>query len=149
MTTIQSNPAEVNLEQLINRLLSSYQPVAVNQKSFFINEVSPDLFVATDQEVLCTLLGSLFYIVARCSSDTSITISATAYEDITVLHITDSRVNNYAVLYKFQHLQMLSEKIGGFLDISNQRNKQTIISYSFRSKSEIKEQAVIREMIRA
>ena len=141
--------SEVNLQQLITRLLISYQPVAVNQKSFFINEVSPDLFIATDREVLSTLLGSLFYVVARCSRDTSITIKATGYENVTVVHIKDSGGSgNYSVLHKFQHLQMLSEKIGGFLDISNQRDKQTI-SFSFRNNTEFNQTASVIEMKRA
>ena len=150
MTLRKTQPVKADLHQLIDRLLISYQPVATHQKSFFINQVPRDFLIDTDQEILCTLLGSLFYIIARRSRDTSIIIAASAYDDVTVLQIKDTNsLNNYAVLYEFQHLKMLSEKIGGFLDISNCRNKETIISFSFANFMANCESIPVRALKRA
>lgn len=150
MHNADSKPAKKDLRQLISCLLNSYQPVAANQKSFFRNDVRPALLIETDPDVLCTLLGSLLYIIARCSRDTSIIIDADSFEDTTFLQIKDnSGANNYEVLHEFQHLKMLSKKIGGLLDISTSRNKETTVSFSFINNAISMESVGTRQLQRA
>jgi hypothetical protein len=150
MKIIENSPARTNLRKLVNRLLSSYQSVAVKQQSFFINDVPDDLSVATDHEVLSTLLGSLFYLIARCGRSTSISVGAIAYDYTIILSIKDGcPINSYSILYEFEHLKMLSKKIGGFLDISTRQNKETIISFSFINQIEISEIGMVPELKRA
>jgi hypothetical protein len=147
MTTVENIPTKTNLRQLISRLLGSYQPVAVKQQSFFINDVPDDLSISADHEVLGTLLGSLFYLVARCGRSTSISVGAIAYDYTVILSIKDgSPINSYSILYEFDHLKMLSKKIGGFLDISTRQNKETIISFSFANQAESIETGMLREL---
>ena len=134
MKNTKTVPASINLNELISRLISSYQPLAENQKSFFINDVPTGLLVVADREVLGTLLGSLFYIAARSSKNNSISIYANSYEDRAVITITDSSPSGtYSILYEFQHLQLLSNELGGFLEISSYRNKETTISFNFQN----------------
>jgi len=132
MKNNQTVPALINLNELVSRLISSYQPLAEQKQSFFTNDVPTGLSVTTDQEVLSTLLGSLFYIVAKTSRNNSISVLASSYDDRAVISITDSSPSgSYGVLYEFQHLQLLSKEIGGFLEINSYKNKQTVISYNF------------------
>lgn len=139
------------LKQLVKKLVANYQPVAVSQNSFFINEVPEHLLLYADKQVLATLLGSLFYITARCGKNTCIKISAKRYHDVLLLHVIDTSTHNsYSILSELQHLQILAEKIGGFLDITSRRNKQTTISFSFMNRKEnglkIDEHPVVNEI---
>ena len=149
MTTPENTTVPFNLHQLISKFISSYQPVAVTQKSFFMNDVSPGLFIATNQDVLSNLLSSLLYLVARCSNEASINVYASTYDDRVALNIKDSGCNgNYGVLYEFQHLQLFARQIGGFLEINNYRNKETTISFNFLNQLPATN-TVIKELKRA
>lgn len=135
MITSETTTTPVNVRQLIGKLISNYQPVAVIQKSFFINYVPQDLFAGTDQETLSYLLNSVFYFIARCSREACITICGSTYEDRVELTIKDtSSKASYSVLYEFQHLQLFAKQISGFLEINNHRNKETIISFNFENR---------------
>jgi hypothetical protein len=126
---------QISLKQIINTLLLSYQPVAVRQNSFFVNEIPDDLLIETDKNVLITLLGSLFYVVARCSKDTCINISAKGYSEVLLLYIKDSNsLNNYGILSSLQHLQLLADKLGGFFHLSGLDTKATSIAFSLPIK---------------
>ena len=146
MKNTETVPASFNLNELISRLISSYQPLAEQQKSFFINDVPTGLLLAADREVLSTLLGSLFYIAARSSRNNAIKVYANTYEDRAVISMSDnSPSGTYGILYEFQHLQLLSKELCGFLEINNYRNKETVISFNFHNPLPI-QTAVIREL---
>jgi len=126
----------INLQQLINRLIDFYNPVAKNQKCYFINAAGHGLYVNSDPESLGILLGSLLYIVARCSRDTPILVSAACYSERAAISIQcSSRADNYRILHSFQHLELLSKELNGFLEISNYVSTQTTITFNFASKS--------------
>jgi glucose-6-phosphate-specific signal transduction histidine kinase len=130
------NPAkQVPLKQIINSLLLSYQPVAVKQNSFFVNEIPAEIAVETDKNTLITLLGSLFYVVARSSRNTCIRISARVYENVLLLYVKDnSSASNYNTISSLQHLQLLAEKLGGFFHLSGYDSKTTSIAFSLPNK---------------
>jgi hypothetical protein len=145
MTTLETQTTSINLHQLIGKLISTYQPIAVSQKSFFVNEVSPTLIADTNQEVLANLLNSVVYFVARCCNEACISIYASTYDDRVAVNLKDtSNQSSYAVLYEFQHLQLLAKQIGGFLEINNYRNKETIITFNFENHSMIINQIMKR-----
>ena len=132
MRTVKSFPGQADLRELINGLLKSYQAVAVEQKSTFINEIPAELPVLANKEILTSLLSSLLYIIARCSRDTRIRINAKSFHDVMVLHIKDSSSNDsYRVLSEFEHLKIYAQQIAGSLEITSQRNKETTIAFSF------------------
>jgi len=138
MNTTEKHPnceEPISVKQVINSLLLSYQPVAVKQNSFFINEIPEELMIETDKNLLITLLGSLFYVIARCSNDTCIHVSAKGYDEVLLLYIKDSNsLNNYSVLASLQHLQLLADKLGGFFHLSGQDAKTTSIAFSLPTK---------------
>ncbi|MCW3118860.1 MAG: hypothetical protein JWM28_2942 [Chitinophagaceae bacterium] len=129
---IQHGPAkQIPLKEIISSLLLSYQPVAVRQNSFFVNEIPHEITVEADKNTLNTLLGSLFYVMARCSKDTCIRVSAKANENVLLLYVKDSNtLNNYSILASLQHLQMLAEKLGGFFHLSGKDSKATSVAFS-------------------
>ena len=120
-----------SLKQLIKQLLVSYQPVAVKKHSFFVNDISDELSVHTDKDILCTLLGSLLYVTARLSRNNCIHISAAKSRGEVILYVKDATaIHNYAVLSGLQHLQLLADKLGGMVWMP-QGNKPADILCSF------------------
>ncbi|MCW3116088.1 MAG: hypothetical protein JWM28_170 [Chitinophagaceae bacterium] len=123
---------ECTLNQFTDQFINAYQPVAHKQNSYFINQVPEGLKLRIDKEGLATLLGSMFYIMASCSRDTCINVSAEFFSDVVLLHIHDTNTfNGYAIRSKRQHLQQLAEKIGGTLTITGELSKETTITFSF------------------
>ena len=150
MTNTETNTPQTNLKQLIAQLIIAYQPVAVQQHSFFVNDISPELSAVTDTDALSTMMGSLFYIIARCSKDSCLAIRACNQADTTTITLKDNNaVNNYAVLYEFQHLKMLAQPLKGYLEINTIRNKETFISFSFENLAASNNKGIIRELKRA
>ena len=150
MINTETNPPQTNLKQLIAQLINAYQPVAVQQHSFFVNDISPEVSASTDADALSAMMGSLLYIIARCSRDSCLTVHACNQADITTITLKDNNaVNNYAVLYEFQHLKMLAQSLKGFLEIITIRNKETFISFSFENPAACNNQGIIRELKRA
>lgn len=120
-----------SLKPIISQLLLSYQQVAVKQHSFFVNDTPGELVVAADKNILCTLLGSVLYLAARCSRNSCIRIYAETSNGKVVLCVKDSATfNSYAVLAGLQHLQLLADKLGGVISIPAEKNAPGII-FSF------------------
>jgi hypothetical protein len=123
---------ELSLQHIVQSLVSNYQNVATTQNSFFVNEVPPTLCISTDRGLITTLLENLFSLVTGYCRDTCIKISAKAYHDVIVMHIKDtSTFNNYVLTSQLQNLQIGADKIGGFVEITSQRKKETTIAFSF------------------
>jgi hypothetical protein len=120
------------LHDLVTQLLNSYQPVAVQRHSYFVNDIPADCSIQADRDVLATLLGSIFYIMARCGQETCIRISAQALQNDVYLEVKDTCTNNsYPVLLGLKHVQMLATKIGGHVDLSGYRENAATILFSF------------------
>jgi hypothetical protein len=133
----QANDNKPSLQQITQRLLGIYQPVAIKQKSILINNVPPGLTIEADKIILFKSLGSILHTTSRLSNNTRIKISAKAYHDVVLMHIKDSSTcNSYAVLSEMPHLQLLAGKIGGFIEVTSQRKKETTIAFSFINRPE-------------
>ena len=131
--TISNN--ECNLDQLIDQLMIAYHPVAKKQNSYFISKVPAGLKLRIDKEELSNLLGNVFAIMAGCSRDTCIQVTAGFYLDMVLLHVTDaSTFNNYAISSKRPLLQQMAEKLDGLVTITSDQPKETTITFSFTNK---------------
>ena len=130
----------VNLQLLIDRLISFYQPVANRHNSFFSTlTLQNSLYLKTDAEALGTLMSSLFYIVARCSSDSSILISAACFHDRGAISLQfGGKVDSYLILCGFQHLELLAEELNGCLEITRNGTRETIVTFNFSNNPAVK-----------
>ncbi|MGC4034346.1 MAG: hypothetical protein QM764_00195 [Chitinophagaceae bacterium] len=124
--------AELSLQYLVQSLIPQYQAVAVSQNSFFTNHVPPALAIATDKGVVSSLLSKLLLLAAKHCKDTCIKISAKSYHNIIVMHIKDSSMlDNDLLIPELEPLQTGAEEIGGHIEITSQRKKETTIAFSF------------------
>jgi hypothetical protein len=133
-TKIKKEPVapELSLQHIVQSLVVNYHNAAVSQNSFFVNEVPATLAISADKGTVTDLLGNIFSLVANYCRDTCIKISAKAYHDVIVMHIKDtSAFNNYVLDSELQNLKTGADKIGGFLEVTSQRKKETTIAFSF------------------
>ncbi|MES1223819.1 MAG: hypothetical protein ABUT20_50455 [Bacteroidota bacterium] len=123
---------ESSLQHIVQSILSNYQGMADAQNSFFVNQVPPTLCLTADKSVVSSLLSNLFSVIANYCKNTRIRISAKAYHDIIVMHIKDTSISdNHIMLSELQGIQTGADKIGGFLEVTSQRKKETTIAFSF------------------
>jgi glucose-6-phosphate-specific signal transduction histidine kinase len=120
------------LSQLVGRIAGDYLPMAVRNKSFFVNEVPVDMPVDHNREWIASVISGLLSAVVMHAKDTCIRLSARKYGHVMVLEIQESGcISSYAMACGLQDVQSLAEKIGGSLSISIQKPASTRIAFSF------------------
>lgn len=120
------------LSKLTGHLANNFLPVAVQNRSFFVNDIPDDLSVDHNQEWVASIINGMLDAVVRHAKDTCIRITARKYGYVNVLEIQESGcISTYAVACGLQETQALAQKIGGSLNISIQKPKSTTISFSF------------------
>lgn len=120
------------LSQLVGRLTGDYLPVAVQNRSFFVNEVPTDMMVDHNRDWIASVISGLLSAVVMHAKDTCIRLSARKYGHVMVLEIQESGcISSYALACGLQDVQNLAAKIGGTLSISIQKSSSTKIAFSF------------------
>lgn len=120
------------LFEMVEKLVKISSFAATKNHSHIINDVPDSLAIKADPVVLASIIGNLLNTVVSHAKDSCIRISAKIYHDIILIHIKDSNsFNSYAVNAGLQMVQPMAEKIGGFLEITSQRHKETTIAFSF------------------
>ncbi|MEI9945063.1 MAG: hypothetical protein WDN26_12705 [Chitinophagaceae bacterium] len=120
------------LSKLTDRLASNFLPAAVRNRSFIVNDIPLDLPVDHNQEWVASVISGMLGAVVRHAKDTCIRITARRYGYVNVLEIQESGcISTYAVACGLQETQAIAQKIGGSLNISIQKPKNTTISFSF------------------
>jgi hypothetical protein len=121
-----------NLNQLVARLMGNYLQLAVNNHSFFVNDIPSSVPVESNKDWLTSVISRMLSIVARNVRHTCIRLSAKQHGHVTVLEIQESGpVNGYALASDLQTVNMLAEQVGGQLSISIPKAEVTTISFSF------------------
>jgi C4-dicarboxylate-specific signal transduction histidine kinase len=111
--------------------MNSFIPLAVNQKSFIINDVDDSFQLQANEQVLAYIVGNLLN-TAICSSQ-SICIRIEAVKEPAGIQI---RVrNNGAHFYStvshgFSDVVAAARSMGGNINIYNQRHEGTVVTLS-------------------
>lgn len=88
--------------------------------------------MVADKNILSSIISKLLHAMLKHARDTSIRISAKRYNNIVLVHVKDSNgCNNQGINYGVQQAQPLATRIGGFLDITSSRHRETTVSFSF------------------
>jgi glucose-6-phosphate-specific signal transduction histidine kinase len=121
-----------NLKQLTSQLAGTYLPVAVRNKSFFMNDIPADLPLEHNKEWVASIISGLLSAVVLHAKDTCIHLTARKHGHLLVMEIKESGcISTYAMACGLQDVQSLAEKIGGCLTISINKEKTTTIAFSF------------------
>ena len=121
-----------NLKHLVRRLTGNYLQAAVNNHSFFVNDIADDLPVDNNSERIISVINRLLAIAARQLKNTCIRLTARKHGYLTVLEIQESGpINSYALASDLQHVCLLANQLGGSLSISIRKAKNMTVSFSF------------------
>lgn len=121
-----------NLNQMVNRLVSTHLSLAVRNHSFFVNDVPGDLPIDHNREWIASVISGLLSTVTDHAKNTCIRLSARKHGHIIVFTIHESgNTNSYAMASELKQAYSLAEKIGGCLSISVPVMDNTTISFSF------------------
>jgi len=104
-----------------------------NNSNSFINNVNDKLRVDVNETILNSVIGGVLHAVVAHVRDSRIQISARElYGKMIEVNVKDDNCyNTYAVALSLQEVVPLAEKIGGSIDITNQRQKITTVSFRF------------------
>jgi hypothetical protein len=127
-----------NLHQLIARLTGTHLPVAVNNSSFFVNDIPQHFRIEISSDWIPSVISRMLLIVAKNVRNTCIRLTATKDGNVNVLRIQESGpVNGFALASDLQTVNVLAEQIGGQLTIALPKAEVTTISFTFpESKNE-------------
>lgn len=126
-------PVKTVLQNVIDRLVTTFLPLATRNNSLIINDVSPKLCVSIDENAVAPVIRGLLQSVINNARESCIRISAKEmYGKMVVVSVKDSNsYNTYGVACSLQDVVPLAEKMGGNLDITSEKQKITTIAFRF------------------
>jgi hypothetical protein len=120
------------LHKLVDQLVISLLPQTSELRSLIVNDVSQEIEIDTDQNLLATVLGDLLCDTVLNSWNNCIRISAKVYGYMTLVHVRNNfRESNSLALANFIQAQQLAERLGGCISITNNMLNGTTIAFSF------------------
>jgi hypothetical protein len=131
--TAGSNPSKAILKNMVDQLVKSSLPAAERNGSRIVNEVSEKLSINTDENAVTSIINGLIHAMISNTKDSCIRIFAKEiYESMIEISVKDNNCcHTYAVACNLQEMVPQAQKIGGSLNITNQRQSITTISFRF------------------
>jgi hypothetical protein len=124
------------LQPIAAGLMSSLSANAFRNKNILVNNIPDDLCINTNPEIVASVLAGILTAVTNHSKENLITVSAKTYSDVVLIHVKDYNSHNGHGLDKhLQEVQLLAEKIGGFVNETSRRQHTTTIAFSFTNLS--------------
>ncbi len=126
-------PVKASLYQVVDQLLKNSLPAATRNRNSIINNVPSKLSVNADEEIVTSVIRGMLHAEVINAADSVIYISAKElYGNMIEVNVKDDNCyNTYAVALSLQDVVPLAEKVGGNLNITNQKQKITTISFRY------------------
>lgn len=125
------------LHKMIARHLAVFQPLAVKQNSFIVNEVPADFRIMADEKVLSSLVHSMLSSVVAGSRNSCIRVSIKQFGNIILLKFRDRSGEIVFDMHCGQNkinVISLAEKIGGSVFMNDSRKKTDMLTLSFPNR---------------
>src|SRR5258705_4055053 len=123
-----SNKADLSLHALVDDIIRKPSTDPANVNIHISNNIAPDLWIHGNEEVVASVIDGMIKAMITHAADGDIDISAKELFGKSIkLSVRDNNCyNTYAVACSLQNMVPVTERIGGFLDINEQRpNKKT------------------------
>jgi K+-sensing histidine kinase KdpD len=122
------------LKQLVGHVAESILPTAVSRHSFFVNDISPDLQVSADPELLASVLSNLLQTAVAQTESDCIRISAYEQQEQVFLQVNENgRCYNTDIFKKMEQLMPMAAVLGGSVAITP-ANSGLELALRFRSE---------------
>ena len=131
-TTVAGQQEGTALQSLVSRLVAGIVPMAVHGRNFFVNDIPRDLVVYADTEMVKAVLNNLFTSIVPYVENSCIRITAKVYGNVVLVQLRDhTGINTYFIEQHLTNCQPMAEKMGGYIGVTSQRDKETTIVFSF------------------
>jgi C4-dicarboxylate-specific signal transduction histidine kinase len=121
----------VSLHKLVDQLMLSFIPLAVNKKSFIVNDVNEAFQLEADEQVLAFIIGNLLSNAISSSNNVCIRIEAVKQPKGVQIRVKNNGANFYStVAHGFSQVLAAARSMGGSIDIYNQKHEGTVITLS-------------------
>jgi hypothetical protein len=125
----QSN---ISLYQLVNKVIQGIMPLAVNRRSFIINDVDRNTIVSTDEQLLSFVVSTLLEDAIMTTENECIRVEAALSGDCALIKVRDNNSYYYnTVLHDLKEIQKAAEMIGGCVSIQHQPKSGTQTVFTF------------------
>ena len=137
MKTIQNiiagSKTNISLQKLVDDIILKASGQISGHKIIMRNNVPAGLYINANEDVVGLVIDGMLKSMIANGADGDIDISGRELFSNTIkVSVKDNNCyNTYAVACNLQSLVPLTEKIGGYLNITNQRQKITTIEFSF------------------
>jgi hypothetical protein len=127
------NPEQ--LHDLVTNVLRSLQPLANYRSSFFVNDITADLPVNTDKDILAMVFGNIVRTTIGFSENGCIRISATSINDTVLLNIKQCTSRPFTdIADSVEAYHTLAAKLGGAISVVNDPMTGTAVAICFQNK---------------
>jgi hypothetical protein len=131
-----------SLQLLVNRLVSNSRAGIIRNKSFVVNEVPMEFYIAADESKIAPVISELLTTVVANARNGRIYITAERFRDIIILEIQDrNNYNGYALAYSLKTIEPQATMIGGCISIKGPQQLVATISFSFPNHSSCRSDA--------
>jgi hypothetical protein len=121
----------VSLHKLVDQLMLSFIPLAVNKKSFIVNDVNEAFRLKADEQVLAFIIGHLLNNAINSSEHVCIRIEAVKQPKGVQIRVKNNGANFYSsVAHGFSEVLAAARSVGGNINIYNQKHEGTVITLS-------------------
>ena len=130
-TSTSTSATPVPLHKLVDQLMQSFIPLAVNQHSFIINSVDENFQLNADEQVLAFIVGNLLNNAIVSSHDACVRVEAVKKPQGVQIIVRNNGANFYStVAHGFSQVVAAARSMGGNINIYNQKHEGTVITLS-------------------
>ena len=121
----------VSLHKLVDKLMNSFIPLAVANKSFIVNDIEADFELEANEQILAYVVGNLLNNAITCSKSVCIRIEAVKDPKGLQIRVRNNGTFYYStVAHGFSEVVEAARSIGGNINIYNQRHEGTVVTLS-------------------
>ncbi|NCT73081.1 MAG: HAMP domain-containing histidine kinase [Chitinophagaceae bacterium] len=125
-------PAEICLNTWVTEWLSEHAAAIQEPAVKVCNHIPASVMVRNNAGGIRHLLGKLLQVVLEHAQGGCVSISAKMYSDVVLVHVRDNNSPDYGAIDEgLQRWKPAARELGGFLDVTSQRKKQTTVAFSF------------------
>lgn len=130
--------SSIPLHKLVDQLMTGLLPLAVDKKSFILNDVDHSFMLQADEDLLAFIVGSMMSNAVSCTDSVCIRVEACINDaGIHIMVRNDGSCFYSTVSNAFSHALQAAQKLGGNISISNQKNEGTTVIFSLGAPHKI------------
>jgi len=134
---ISSQPTlkDLSLCDVVNDVIRESAPLAVYNRNYIVNNISPDLCIETNDTIVSAVLHKLFQTVIRNTQNSVMLISAKAYGMTVLVQVKSKGSISPGLPEEIGYACLKAQKTGGIIEMIQCEREQASVAYCFLNVS--------------